>query len=881
MIHFANPEAFVLVPLWGLGCWLLPKAKLTKPLRLLLAVLLLLAWSNPFMDRTTPGLDLWVVNDLSLSARESVQPGMSEMESLLKESKGSQDDVFFVDFADEAIVRDPLSAAVLQGRKDSSRIGNALQYTLSNMRQNRNARLLLVSDGFATDPLEQTADRLLEEGIPLDLRLIQPEVLRDVRVEGIDAPLRTGRGEPFLVEARVRGPSGSSAEVRLLRDGIELNRQTVEFRRGEARVKWTARLEEPGAAKFEVRVEAAEDAYAENNRQVHWVEAGGKARVLLLSAYEDDPLADLLRAEGIEVETLTEFSSLNEGSLSGVGLLWIHNVHAADLPETFLKGIPFFVREQGGGLIMAGGKSSFGSGGYFESPVDELLPVSMELKEEDRKLSVAMAIVMDRSGSMSAGTAGGMTKMSLANAGAARAIELMGEMDSVAVFAVDTQAHEILPLSQVGRHRAQLTSMVRRIQSTGGGIYVFNGLEAAWEQLKNAPQPRRHVILFADAADSEQPEGVGELIKEMIANQTTVSVIALGRDTDPDAPFLEQIAEDGDGRLFFNADAGTLPAVFAQETVSVSRSAFLEEPTAMESLAGWQEVAALPLEWPDVVDGYNLSYLREGATESLRTLDQYRAPLLAHWQRGAGRVAAVSMPLGGAFSETLRNWSQYGDFVRTLSRWSMRGELPPGLAVRMQRIGETLRVQLYASEEWQQEFAQHPPRLFTRSTLDPEPREHAWRRMRPGQVETDIPLRSSERIQGAIQIGDQVLPFGPVNGMSGAEWEMNPGPPQQLRILSQQSGGENRVDLAGIWESPAQKRFQGTREIWLWACAVLFLVEAFWSRVGGQRIQLDFSHRRKRIQQEKELKPEPAPEPSQPQEPKARSSFRKAKDPRR
>ena len=73
---------------------------------------------------------------------------------------------------------------------------------------------------------------------------------------------------------------------------------------------------------------------------------------------------------------------------------------AFDVSRSFLEGLDFFVREQGGGLVMFGGENSFGSGGYFESPIDGLLPVSMELKADHRKLAVAMAIVMDRSGSM-------------------------------------------------------------------------------------------------------------------------------------------------------------------------------------------------------------------------------------------------------------------------------------------------------------------------------------------------------------------------------------------------------------------------------------------------------------------------------------------------
>ena len=65
---------------------------------------------------------------------------------------------------------------------------------------------------------------------------------------------------------------------------------------------------------------------------------------------------------------------------------------------------------------MIGGKQSFAAGGWFGSPVEPLLPVSMELKQEHRKLAVAMAIVMDRSGSMAMNVAGtSLQKMDLAN----------------------------------------------------------------------------------------------------------------------------------------------------------------------------------------------------------------------------------------------------------------------------------------------------------------------------------------------------------------------------------------------------------------------------------------------------------------------------------
>lgn len=882
MISFAHPEAFLLLPLWGMSLWLCPGARLLKPLRVAVVLLLVLAWANPFVDRSTPGLDVWVMADGSLSARDSVQPRLTEIESVLSETKGAEDRLFFVDFADEAILRDPLSQAVLEGRLDSTRIGSALQHTLSLLQPHRNSRLLLLSDGYATDSLDTAGERLLREGVPLDIRLMRPESVVDVSVDAIDAPLRTRLGDPFLLEAQLSGPTGTTAKVTLVRDGQEIDEQEVRFRRGEARAQWTVRLTRAGAARFDVRVDAEQNAYAANSRQTHWVEAAGPSRLLVLSAYQDDPIAGLLRESGLEVELVTDTGSLTEGSLAGVNMVWIHNVHAADLPSAFLNTLPFYVREQGGGLIMVGGKASFGSGGYFESAVDELLPVSMELREEDRKLSVAVGIVMDRSGSMNAGTPSGMSKMQLANEGAARAIELLGEMDSVTVFAVDTEPHQILPLSQAGRDRERLTSVVRRIQSAGGGIYVFNGLSAVWKELQNAPQARRHIILFSDAADSEQPGGVDGLLREMLANQTTVSVIALGNKFDRDAPFLEQIALDGQGRIFYNEDADSLPGVFAQETVSITRSAFLEEAVGVESSTGWREVAAVPLDWPGQVDGYNLSYLREGASESLRSTDQYEAPILAHWQRGAGKVGAFTAPLGGPFSETMRAWAQTGDLVRSLNRWAMRGELPSGLSLRLERIGETLRVQLYANEEWQERFALHPPRLITQSSEEEEPQRHEWRRIVPGQLQLDLPLRSSERVQGVIRIGTRVLPFGPVNGLAGAEWAFDPEPLRQLRVLSAQSGGQERVDLAGIWDSPPRPRLQGTRNWWLIACGLLFLFEALWSRLGGKLPEIEFRTRPPREREETSPTEKSEPESAaETEELQTRSAFRKARHPRR
>ncbi len=834
MITVQHPEALLLIPLWLAAAWLAPRAGLGQPLRAGIGVLLLLAWLNPAIDRQGRGLDVWAVIDRSASASDLVEPRLPEVQALLEQGRGPHDRLHLVDFADDAIRRDPLQAALLTGRRDASRIASALHYTLAQLDPNRAARLLLVTDGYSTEPLDEAGARLVASGTPLDLRLFVPPAVADARVDSLLAPLRTRIGEPFIVEARIASREYGDLPCVLLRDGEVAGRAVARVRGGRAVVRWTDRLDRSGAVHYEVRVEPELDAWPGNNQRAQWVEAYGGQRVLLITTYRGDPWADALAADGITVETVTDPSALRPGHLAGCALVILNNVPAYRLPADLLAALPFFVTEQGGGLIMAGGRTSYAAGGYFESPLDPLLPVSMELKQEHRKLAVAMAIVMDRSGSMNAGVAGGagLTKMDLANAGAARAIELLGESDAITVFAVDSEAHCVLPLTNLEGNRDAMIDVVRRIQSAGGGIFVYNGLRAGWDELQKAGQGQRHIILFADAADSEEPGGYEQLVDEMRAGDATLSVIALGTPQDADAALLQAIAARGGGRILFNADAATLPHLFAQETVALSRSAFLVDPVALLPSAGWMELAAAPLPWPAGVDGYNLNYLRPGAAAGLLSGDEYEAPLLAHWSRGLGRVAAICFPTAGEYSRTLRAWPSYGDFLRTCTRWAMRDDAPSGLAVRVERAGDVVRARLFHDETWSDAAATTPPRLVVEREGVAGPVPAVWRRMEAGQYEADLELAGDETLLGVVQLGEVALPFGPVSGDAGLEWRFDPAMPAALRELAALSGGGERTDLTAIWDAPRRRALAGLRTPLLIAALGLYLFEALAARLG-------------------------------------------------
>lgn len=829
------PAWLWLVPVLALLGWSLRGLQLQRPLRVLCLALWVLLLAGPQVQRSDTALDLWVLVDRSASAEDLIEPRRAEWEALIEKGKGARDRVFYVDFANEAMVRAESDRSQYAGDRQQTRIALATHHALALMDRDRANRLLLLSDGYSSESLHGLAERLVNQQVPLDVRRVTPPDVRDVRVGSFRLPAAVQLGEPFLIEGVVLGDADVDVPYDLYRHNVRVAQGVAAVRGGEGPIRLVDRLLQPGSHRYEWVLHPTNDAFAGNNQAQQWVEVTTGPRVLLISQFADDPLAAMLRAQGFPVELVTDPAQLHAGRLTGARVVILNQMPAYRMPPGFLDAFDFHVRMQGAGLMMAGGPLSFGSGGYFESALDPLLPVSMELKDEHRKFQVAMAVVMDRSGSMGAGVpgaGGGVTKMDLANEGTARVIELLGDRDAITVFAVDSSPHTVVPLTSVGPVRGELIDSVRRITSGGGGIYVYTGLNAAWEELRKSPSGQRHVILFTDAADSEEPGDYAALIGTMVEQGATISVIGLGTEQDPDAEFIQDVARRGNGRIFFNANASELPTIFAQEAVSVARSAFLEEPTPAVPTAGWLELAAKAPAWMPHVDGYNLSYLRPEASSGLLTGDDYAAPLVSFWQRGMGRAAAVTFPLAGEHSGAVRAWPGYGDFVQTLGRWLMGQPQPPGLGLRHALEGSTLRVDLLYDETWEERVGKTPPALFILREGEDVPVEAVWERMEPGRYQAVLDLPPGVMVRGVVQVGEAALSLGPVTAGLSPEWAFSRERWKELEDVVRLSGGEKRTDLGEIWSAPRRTSRWDLRGPLLILFMGALLMEALVTRMG-------------------------------------------------
>jgi len=118
----------------------------------------------------------------------------------------------------------------------------------------------------------------------------------------------------------------------------------------------------------------------------------------------------------------------------------------ADLPATSLtvrqmQMVKQYVTDLGGGLVMMGSENSFGLGGYYKRRSKTCSPSFRASRKEKEKPSLAMVLVIDKSGSME-----GM-KIEAARQAAKAAVELLSARDSIAVVAFDHEFQVICDMT--------------------------------------------------------------------------------------------------------------------------------------------------------------------------------------------------------------------------------------------------------------------------------------------------------------------------------------------------------------------------------------------------------------------------------------------------
>ena len=436
-------------------------------------------------------------------------------------------------------------------------------------------RVLLVSDGAQSRG--QALNALPD--IPVDT-LLAPR-RPNVRLSQLLAPEQAAPGQKVQVVAVVDSDRAGTVTLRPSVDGRVLDPITKDVPVGRSAIPFSFQV---GADASSVEVDAALTAdFAQptaDDAQRTDIAVRAKPPVLVIG---DPALSRLLVTQGIDVRdgTVADIKApLDVGAVVVRG-------SAAQFTPGQLELLKQYV-QSGGGLWMTGGPHSFGLGGWYRTPVEDVLPVSTDVRTQVTVPQVAMVIILDHSQSMSAGSP---SKLELAKQGAVKVVELAYQEDLIGLIAFSDPSSTswVFHLRKATeRGKREMLQGILAI-TTAGGTVLGPAYTDALDALRQARASVKHVIILSDGKlyDGQGPfnsgtvTDFGALAARARADGITTSTIAIGDAADFQR--LSAIAAAGGGRYYQALDVNTLPSIFTSEALTATRKLLVEDPTVPQA----------------------------------------------------------------------------------------------------------------------------------------------------------------------------------------------------------------------------------------------------------------------------------------------------------
>jgi len=560
--------------------------QLSATLRSSIVTLLALALMQPVIYRSGVWLSVAYLLDVSQSVSPpAIQTAMEWIQRT--NDAGRPQQARFIPFAANSTVFESLDqlkkvnvtltgpqAALAQGERapidqSATDIEGAIDTAIRSFAPHHLKRLVLISDGNENSGhMMDVLSRLKLEGVRVYAVPAEARTNRDVWVEAIMAPSEITAEELFPLEAHVYSQVDTSAEVEVKYGDKTLGSRKVQLIRGLNRVAFEGSIkDEAGPVTLEAEVKAARDPFPDNNKFRTSIVVQGRPKILYVEGHPQSAryLEAALKAEGFSVTTVPPNAiPLNIEVLDAYDAVMLSDVARNTLNDQQMRTMATYVRDLGGGFILAGGENNYGEGGYSKTIIEEVLPVTFEAKKEKPE-SVAMIVVLDKSGSM------GGQKIELAKEATKAPLQLLKDEDRFGVVAFDYNFYWPVRLQSVS-NRTQIIQAISSIIA-GGETNIYPALREAFIQLTGASTEVKHVILLSDGRSL--PDDFQGLTQKMAEAKITVSTVAVGNGADRE--LLANIATWGKGRTYYLEEPTNVPQIFTEETELATGKTLREE----------------------------------------------------------------------------------------------------------------------------------------------------------------------------------------------------------------------------------------------------------------------------------------------------------------
>lgn len=804
-------------------------------LRVIIVLLLVGALAGVQWKTAIEGMNLFFVLDRSDSIPEAQQQQgldlLTEV-SALKQKKDQGGVIVFgteaaIEFAPNPVVAlEKVQAVVGTERTD---LGAAIRLGTAGFPETGQKRLVVFTDGNENigDALEAVrAARPL--GVTIDVVPMGVRRANDVALQKIGLPQNLKKGAAFESKIFVQADHPTPATVRLYRNDVYLGEQEVRLEQGKNLLTFPQTLDEPGFYNYDVRIEARSDVVPQNNRASGFTFVRGDPRILVVSAdpEEDSTLVDALRTAKMEVKVVGANAfppSLAE--IQSYDAIFLSNVSSGDLGLESQRLLESAVLDFGVGVVCIGGDNTYTAGGYRGTPLETMLPVSMEL--ESKKVLPSGAVVLVMHGMEFA------NGNQVARECAIGVLDALGPQDELGVILWDGTERWVVPLEKVGDKKKAGRAIAGMNQ---GDLVSFEGvMSEAYQALEDSKAHLKHIIVFSDG-DPGAPSDT--LMQDITKARITASSVLISGHAGPE--IMIGIADRGNGRFYNVSSATDLPQIFLKETAVILKSAIYEEPFKPQLRLSSEVVRGIgAAEYPQLL-GYVATSPKDRAETPLWT--PQGDPLLAHWQHGLGRVVAFTSDAKPRWAKSWLAWERYQQFWLQAAQWCLRrlenAEFTTDVTVE---AGEgIISVDALDTEGQYRNFLQMAATVVSPSG---ERQPVLLDQVGPGRYEARFPTREA----GTYAVNVMEIENGQVVAQQSAGANVNYSPEfasmepnRHLLHLLAETGGGRVLDPLNPADNPylhdRVKTFQ-PHDLWEWLlrlAIILFVLD-----VGFRRIQIE------------------------------------------
>ena len=673
--------------------------------RLILVTLLVMALSGFEVIRKGDSLAVVFVVDGSRSVRDDQREVIRKYIDDAGRTMRTVDKVGVITFAQDPHTQSapgqPLDPSRVrdQGTTTTTDIEQALRSARSELdstARGSGKRIVLITDG------NETAGRALAEvpelaadHIVLDTVTVQSTIKKEALVEKLVLPARVKIGEPFAVRAVISSLTSQTAKVALFRDGKPTGAmRSVSLRPGKNVVVFDENIDKPGSARYSLSLDAPDDTIPENNRGEGLVQVQGKPAILYVA---DSPaltgfLQNALRGENIEVAYCSpEGLPGSAAELQRYDSIILSNVRASDLSGAQMTALQVSCRDFGVGFGMIGGENSFGAGGWRGTPIEETLPVTMDVKIDKRLPSVAVALVIEDLEIP--------TTVNMSIEAAKATMDLLEPIDQVGVLDCNGAGGFSfgggqdspggtwrIPMQHV-TDRESLKSAMQNLQGMGDPPSYTPFLLEAARVLNGTDAKVKHIVFLGDGdAVNEQSQGtIAATLQKIRSQGITISTIATGANGGDDIKFMATLAYLGGGQAYVAERPQDLPRLLLKDQMTISQPPIIEEPFRASPVEGEEVFKGIDWNSAPPLLGYNVSNLKNTAELSL--LSHRKDPIFAGWRYGLGRSIAFLSDDRARWGAQWLGWQGYSKFWAQAIRYTLRPFAPSDYSTQVSMDG--------------------------------------------------------------------------------------------------------------------------------------------------------------------------------------------------